>query len=215
MRQQLEAKALDAAQVDGERVATDQHLEELDRLGAELAQSEKLLRSLTNVFAENADLRRKVEDFERAEAKQEPNEQSAEVAAASQIPGYALPATGSVRTNWSQEQIEAYRCANNLLQINLAATLWAQAHNGFAPSNFVDLHEYIAPMTLICPSRRPRWLAVNWRTFDPSAITYQMTSPGVQWQSVHHSYARCPTHETVTFNHPGQIGLPSKYSINW
>src|SRR5688572_30490071 len=153
---------------DGTSATLASQLSELNRLRAEVAAFTTREHAFTNLLAQNAALIKQLEQPEAESARQETNQQPAadvgSTAAIRQVPNHSPPSL-STNTTWTQEQIDAYRCANNLLQINLAATVWARTHEGYAPPDFVSLQEYLAPMTLICPARRPRSLSVDWRGF--------------------------------------------------
>jgi hypothetical protein len=205
--------------VDGTSTTLASQLSELNRLRAEVAAFAAREHALTNLLAQNATLIKQLEQPEAQSAGQVTNQPAADIestAAIRQVPDHSSPSL-STNTTWTQDQIDAYRCANNLLQINLAATVWAQTHAGFAPADFVSLQEYLAPMTLICPARRPRSLSVDWRDFDTSAITYARPPPreDVEWGAgaAHRRYAYCPIHQIMSFNVPRQVPFPSRYSI--
>ena len=205
---------------DGTSAALASQLSELNRLRAEVAAFTAREQALTNLLAQDATHIKQLEQPEAESARQDTNQQSAaDVESAAAIRGVPTPSSPSLSTNttWTQDQIDAFRCANNLLQINLAATAWAQTHSGFAPPDFVSLQDYLAPMTLICPARRPRSLSVDWRGFDTSAITYAIFPPGndLRWGTgaAHRQYAHCPIHEIVSLNYPRLIGFPPRYSI--
>ena len=205
---------------DGTSTTLASQLSELNRLRAEVAAFTAREHALTNRLAQNATLIKQLEQPEAESARQETNQQPAadieSTAAIRQVPNNSSPSL-STDTTWTQDQIDAYRCANNLLQINLAATAWAHTHAGLAPPDFVSLQDYLAPMTLICPARRPRSLSVDWQGFDTSAITYAIFPPGndLRWGTgtAHRQYAHCPIHEIVSFNYPRLIGFPPRYLI--
>jgi hypothetical protein len=196
---------------DGTSATLANQLSELNRLRAEVAAFTAREHALTNLLAQNAALIKQLEQPEAESARQETNHQPASdiesTATIRQVPNHSSPSL-STNTTWTQDQIDAYRCANNLLQINLAAT-----HAGFAPPDFVSLQEYLAPMTLICPAKRPRSLSVDWQGFDTSAITYAILPSRPRWGAGGHLYARCPIHEIVSLDSPRSIGFPARYSI--
>jgi hypothetical protein len=169
--------------------------------------------SLTNLSAENAFLQQKLDKLEGALAEQQSNRNfaaTAEAARESSQIGSGAPSIDSNEKAWTEEQLQAYRCANQVGQINIAATLWAEAHGGFGPTNLYELHEYLAPMMLVCPGKEPKSIAHSWKNFDLSTISYRTQEPGVKWNGGR-VYFMCPYHEIVSMNSLGVRGIPSKY----
>ena len=84
---------------------------------------------------------------------------------------------------YTEQQLEIYRCCNQMCEINIAAERWAFDHNGLIPPNLMELRGYLAPMLLICPGSRPSALSAAWEQFKPEDISYQVSpsSSGKQW----------------------------------
>jgi hypothetical protein len=211
---------VEQAAEDGTSTTWVNQLSELNRLRAQVAAFTAREPAFTNLLAQNAALIKKLEQLESESPRQETNRQAVahieSTAAGRQVPNHSL-LSSSTNTSWTQEQIDAYRCANKLLQINIAATLWAQTHEDYAPADLVSLQDYLAPMILICPARRPRSLSVDWRNFDTSAITYQRPPPreDVKWgPGGSRTYTYCPIHQISSFNSPRWIAFSSRYSIH-
>ena len=175
--------------------------QEAERLRAELDELKRQGPLLTNLVGENELLRIQLHEAQQTLLSQR--------ASAPEREGNTL----------TREQIEAYLCYGHLYQISIAAGLWAQTHDGYAPTNLVLLREYLAPMILICPSAKPKSVASRWEKFDPSTITYRMPlrarDPGIRWSpplgGPGHGFASCPIHKIDAFNQTGIVGMPSKY----
>jgi hypothetical protein len=80
--------------------------------------------------------------------------------AASARTGQIVPASDA--RPYTDSQLELYRCANQMFEINVAVQRWAADHKGKSPYYLSELRGYIAPMTLVCPSVRPQRLAQYW-----------------------------------------------------
>jgi hypothetical protein len=119
---------------------------------------------------------------------------------------------------YTREQLELYRCANQMYEINLAIAHWAMDHNGVIPKDLSELEGYISPMTLICPSVQPTSLAVSWKNFDKKDITYRLDpgARGALWDFPNPNRPSpgtkrclyCPIHNIDTFNQVMAGGIP-------
>jgi hypothetical protein len=79
-----------------------------------------------------------------------------------------LPAVESAR-----EKDHIVQCMNNMMQIRMAISLYADAHDGNIPRQFDDLRPYATNLDklLICPSAK-----------DRSHPSYQITLGGGKWE---------------------------------
>ena len=79
-----------------------------------------------------------------------------------------LPAVESAR-----EKDRIVQCMNNMMQIRMAISLYADAHDGNIPRQFDDLRPYATNLDklLICPSAK-----------DRSHPSYQITLGGGKWE---------------------------------
>ena len=202
-RRQSEAKAeLERIRLDAAVPIVRVDSQEAQQLRAELAELKRQGPLLTNLVAENELLRRQLQEAQQASPSQRP-----------------VPAPERDGNTLTREQIEAYLCYNHLYQVSIAAGLWAQTHDGYAPTNFVSLREHLAPMILICPSAKPKSVANRWEKFDPSTITYRMPlrarDPGIRWSpplgGPGTTFVSCPIHEIVVLNKTAALVMPSKY----
>jgi hypothetical protein len=114
-------------------------------------------------------------------------------------------------TLFSQEQIDAFRCASQLMEVNLASERYAKAHEGFGPPDLNSLAPDISPMTLVCPALSPQTLAYRWEKFDTRAVTYRLEIPNVRWNADGRFFVRCPFHEITVLPLHGAVGVPTKY----
>jgi len=193
-----------AGSANGSSSAESQQARDLS-LEANLTRSAQLL---TNALTENQALRGQIDELQKALLAPPPEIVKKSPAAATE---------NQPRLN--EEQIEAYLCLNQLSQISFATETWARAHDGYAPTNFMQLSEYLAPMILVCPSAQHNALASGGPPFNPSMITYQMENPGAPWHvhtagaasvaSIH--FARGPIHQIGLLNEVGSLDWPSKY----
>src|SRR5688572_1146973 len=176
LQQQLRTREVtsNGATTDLQPTVAAEQLRELVTLRAGVPEDAQRRSALTNALTENALLRRKLEELQRALVEQQSNRQPATVEAGkvSSQTSSGVPSTDSNERPWTDEQLEAYRCANQVNQITIAATLWAETHGGYGPTNFYDLHEYLAPMMLVCPAKEPKSIAHSWKNFDPSTMSY-------------------------------------------
>jgi hypothetical protein len=117
-----------------------------------------------------------------------------------------------------KERLEAYLCANQLMQIGLEGDLWADLHQNQTPASFLELKEYLAPMMLVCPSLAiPDCTTYTWITFNPACISYKLPSTGfnevINWRpGSGFTFARCPFHGTQVLNSQRGAVMPEKYS---
>jgi hypothetical protein len=130
----------------------------------------------------------------------------------------SLAANFSQQPRYTQQQLELYRCSNQMYEINLAIAHWAMDHNGVIPEDLSELEGYISPMLLICPSVQPTSLAVSWKNFDRKDITYRLDpgARGALWDfpnpnrpsPVTKRCLYCPIHNIYTFNQVMAGGIP-------
>jgi hypothetical protein len=211
-RQPEEVKAPTPAEIT-RPVARQTELEDLRQVRAELLNLQRRLQQLEAVASENEALRK-----ELAIAQQSLTSGSLQSGSAASMkqnpvsiqlrPGVTL--TDSPGTTL-QEKIEAILCENHLDQISIAADLWAANHNGFGPSNLIELRGYLAPMILVCPGAHLKSIAADWRSFDVSTITYLLRSPGVEWKGADRKFVDCPIHHTIALNGPHETGIPGRF----
>jgi hypothetical protein len=211
-RQPEEVKAPTPAEIT-RTVARPTELEELRQVRAELLNLQRRLQQLEAVASENESLRK-----ELAAARESLTNGTPQAGAI--VSNNRNPASIQLRPDVTltdspgttlQDKVEAILCANHLDQISIAADLWAANHNGFGPSNLVELRGYLAPMILVCPGAHLKSIAADWRTFDVSTITYLLRSPGVEWKGADRKFVDCPIHQTIALNGPHETGIPGRF----
>jgi hypothetical protein len=76
--------------------------------------------------------------------------------------------------------------------------MWANDNQDIFPSDFLTMsNELNAPKLLICPGDTNRPAALNWSTFGPGNLSYEMISPGVPENDPSVVFVRCPIHHNV------------------
>jgi hypothetical protein len=176
--QNAEFQRLSAVKAELEQLGKDH--QELLRLNSEVVQLREQVQELAALQAENQHL------------------QAARQAGATSV----AAATQEEEDPFGAEKskAESIACVNNLKQIGLAARIWARDHNDLLASDFLAMtNELSTPRPLICPSdkQRAEFTTLNWAQFAPSAISYEMLSPGAEETYPQVVYARCPIHGHV------------------
>jgi hypothetical protein len=100
---------------------------------------------------------------------------------------------------YAQHYLETRKCGKHLAMISQAAQVWAKAHDGRLPSEFIVMsNELVAPRLLHCPGDKSREPADNWQAFRSVNNSYQMwegTTPLAlaEWSNAMRPWADAPT----------------------
>ena len=117
---------------------------------------------------------------------------------------------------YAKDYVETRRCGKQLANINQAARVWAEAHNGRLPSGFILMsNELVSPRLLLCPSDRSRYPADNWQALTSANSSYQIgeTELGAKdlppeiLQFI--SYLGCKVHSGNYVNALGKVSVRS------
>jgi len=89
-------------------------------------------------------------------------------------------------------------CANNLIDIGLAAQIWARDNQGQLPTNLIQLSNVLqTPNILICiaDAHHTRGVVGSPADWDPANVTYQLLTPGASLANLSNKViVRCPVH---------------------
>jgi len=94
-----------------------------------------------------------------------------------------------------KEEAQSVGCVNNLMEIGLAARLWAKDHDNVFPPDFISMKDQLAtPKILFCPGDTAATRVSEWSQLDPSLISYRFMNPNGNLSDPTKLLTTCPIH---------------------
>jgi type II secretory pathway pseudopilin PulG len=106
-------------------------------------------------------------------------------------------ATGLVSLARAKRWAQSRNCRSNMISIGLAARLWANDHGEMSPASLASIsNELNTTKVLFCPGDRehPRPAVSDWSTFDETACSYEIVTPGIKDGDGSKVFLRCKAH---------------------
>ena len=117
---------------------------------------------------------------------------------------------------YAKHYLETRRCGKHLEAISQAARVWASAHNGRLPGDFILMsNELVSPRLLLCPGDNSRDPANNWQELTSVNSSYQIYEGAIGAKDLppeilqNMPYVQCKVHGG---NYANALGNVSVYS---
>jgi hypothetical protein len=86
-------------------------------------------------------------------------------------------------------------CGDYMCMLTLGAQEWSMDHGGYMPAELGSLtNELVSPRYFVCPGDHSRRPALDWQSFTPDQVSYQVVTPRLRVGDTNSVFLRCRVH---------------------